>query len=1261
MKRFAIVLSILGLFATAAFGQNIATPVFVLKDGDATAAGYTGTDKSLCVDGNAQQSVGWITFQTQGIDVSKIASAKLVLYVNALTSPGTLQVQLLTADITAPENNVRLADIPAQTMAIASQFLGTGDIEKAVQLDLTAAVKSGTFKGVALASDDGLVASFDSKEGHLAPVILLTNNVDDAAAAWMSGTGSPAAGIGKDGDYYLNTITGNVSAKASGAWTVVTNIVGPMGAQGLQGLTGATGATGPQGPTGLTGATGPQGVKGDKGDQGIQGITGMTGATGATGATGPQGVGGVDGKSIQWRGTWSADSSYSAQQAVVFNGSSYIAISASSNKTPADSIAYWNKMSANGESPVSLSNDTLTISSPGSIPITFGTNKTAFGLGQRVRVAQTSAPANFMEGAITAYNSFTGAATIGVDYSEGSGTKVAGWTIVCAGLRGAIGVTGPAGPQGVAGEIGPMGPQGLTGATGAFPTGTAVGDIQYWNGTAWVMVPVGQPGQFLQITPSAIPSWIGAAYAAVTTAAIASISQATATSGGTVTSDGGAAFTARGVCWNTSQNPTIANSKTTDSAGTGAFTSSITGLTALTTYYVRAYVTNSAGTVYGNQVSFATIALALPAVTTAAISGITQTSAISGGNITNDGGSPILGRGVCWSLSPNPTTSNNFVTEGAGTGSYIALLTGLTSNTLYHVRAYATNAQGTSYGNDVSFTTIVLQLATVTTTTASGISYTTATGGGNVISDNGAPVSSRGICWATTTSPTTANSKYTEAAGLGSFSASITGLTANITYYVRAFAVNGGGTSYGNQVSFATLSPSIPSLTTKSVSGISSNLAGSGGVISTDGGSAITAKGVCWSVNPTPTVANSKTTDGTGAASYNSTMTGLNYLTLYYVRAYATNGLGTVYGNEVSFTTTDLAGPGPTVPVLGTSTSTITSGSTASSGGYVSSDGNSTVTMRGVCWSTSANPTLANNYSTDGGTGIGYFTSAITGLSGCGTVYYIRAYATNITGTGYGNQNTVSTGLLSSLTTNDVTSISYYTAVSGGSISDNGGCPITQKGVCWNYTTGPTIGNPHTSEGAGNSAFVSNITGLFANWTYYVRAYTTNIVGTTYGPEKVFTTATTPSGLYIGQNYAGGIIFYLDSTGSHGLVCATADQGVAAWGCQGTNIPTGTALGTGATNTAAIVASCGDANFAAKICDNLVLNSYSDWFLPSKDEFSLMRTNLAPHGLGSFFGNYYWVSSQYDATYGYYFYVPEGYSGYTYKSNGYPVRAVRAF
>jgi hypothetical protein len=288
---------------------------------------------------------------------------------------------------------------------------------------------------------------------------------------------------------------------------------------------------------------------------------------------------------------------------------------------------------------------------------------------------------------------------------------------------------------------------------------------------------------------------------------------------------------------------------------------------------------------------------------------------------------------------------------------------------------------------------------------------------------------------------------------------------------------------------------------------------------------------------------------------------------------------------------------------------------------------------------------------------MGYFTSTITGLSGCGTVYYIRAYATNSTGTGYGNQNTVSTGLVPVVTTDDATSISYYTAVSGGSISDDGGCPITQKGVCWDYRPTPIIYSSHTSEGAGSSAFVSNITGLYANRTYYVRAYATNNVGTVYGPEKVFTTAT-PSTLYIGQNYAGGIIFYIDGSGLHGLVCASADQGNYTWGCMGTSISTGTALGTGAANTAAIVASCGESNIAAKICDNLVLNAYSDWFLPSKDELSLMYTNLKAYGLGGFVSSYYWSSSENNNQYAY---IQDYSSTANYKSFGFYVRAVRAF
>jgi len=93
----------------------------------------------------------------------------------------------------------------------------------------------------------------------------------------------------------------------------------------------------------------------------------------------------------------------------------------------------------------------------------------------------------------------------------------------------------------------------------------------------------------------------------LTTAEVTEVTQTTATSGGAITSDGGATITERGVCWSTSQSPTIADNKTTDSSGTGSFTSAITGLIANTTYYIRAYATNSKGTGYGSAMLFTTL------------------------------------------------------------------------------------------------------------------------------------------------------------------------------------------------------------------------------------------------------------------------------------------------------------------------------------------------------------------------------------------------------------------------------------------------------------------------------------------------------------------------------------------------------------------------------------------------------------------------------------------------------------------------------
>lgn len=727
---------------------------------------------------------------------------------------------------------------------------------------------------------------------------------------------------------------------------------------------------------------------------------------------------------------------------------------------------------------------------------------------------------------------------------------------------------------------------------------------------------------------------------------------------GEVTASGNEMVVARGFCYGTHSGPTFSDKYIQAGTGMGSFNGQLASLMPNTKYYIRAFATNIVGTTYGNEISFTTLPLTIPSLTTTAISNISNSSAQGGGNITDNGGSDLTDRGICWSLTANPSISDFHSSDGTASGSYVSLLPDLTPNTTYHVRAYATNAQGTGYGEEISFTTNTLSLASVTTNAPTNVSTTTFTGGGNVTNDNGSSVFSRGICWSSTASPTTTDANYTQAGGIGSFTANVTGLLPRTKYYVRAFAVNGAGIVYGNEYEFTTLALTVPVLSTKDISGISSNIAGSGGNITGDGGSPIISKGICWSLNPSPDLTNYKTTDGSGSASFNSTMNNLNPLTTYYVRAYATNGMGTTFGDEKSFTTTDLVSPGPTVPVIGTSTSTITGSATASGGGYVSSDGGSPVTARGVCWGTSPNPTLADSFSADGN-GLGFFTSSITGLSGCGIVYYIRAYATNTTGTGYGNQNTISTGLLPGVTTGDITEIGYYTAVSGGSVIDDGGCTITQKGVCWSYNPNPTINNSRTTEGAGGGVFISNITGLNANRTYYVRAYATNIKGTSYGPEKVFTTAT-PSTPYVGQNYAGGIVFYVDGTGEHGLVCSPGNLGNYSWGCLGTSIPTGSALGTGPTNTAAIVASCGDANTAAKICDNLVLNGYSDWFLPSSDELNLIYLNLYLKNL-NVTGGRYWSSTEAEPGRAYFHYFEYNDRNSFNKNYGLDVRAVRAF
>lgn len=387
----------------------------------------------------------------------------------------------------------------------------------------------------------------------------------------------------------------------------------------------------------------------------------------------------------------------------------------------------------------------------------------------------------------------------------------------------------------------------------------------------------------------------------ITTTPITAATISTALGGGTITTDGDSVnVVERGVCWSKTANPTLADSKIAGGKGKGKYTCSLTELQIETQYFVRAYATNTTGTFYGDEISFYTTNGSMT-ITTIAATSITAISATIGGNIPNDGGSPVTERGFCISKIPNPTITNKIM-NGSGTGSFATNINGLEANTTYYVRAFATNSVATVYGTEISFTTKdgVISLTTIA---ATSITATSATIGGTITSDGGASITARGFCWSKNTNPTTGDSKSTSIGTVGSYSTNINSLNIGAIYYIRAYATNSVGTSYGNEVSFTTQNGDIV-LTTTNPSSIMKNSAIFGGNITSDGGGVtVTDRGVCYSTSNNPTINDSKSSNGSGIGNFTSLFTGLSENTTYYVRAYATNIVGTYYSNELTFKT----------------------------------------------------------------------------------------------------------------------------------------------------------------------------------------------------------------------------------------------------------------------------------------------------------------------------------------------------------------------